>query len=114
MTNVEILKRAGVYTAPGSAPNHYVEHLSVPDLSVGTYSIPAGGLDDQTPHTEDEIYVVTAGRARIVTAGGSANIGPGSVIYVPTAEEHRFVDVTEDLALVVVFVPPYESRASGG
>jgi hypothetical protein len=33
------------------------------------------------------------------------------VIYVPTAEEHRFVDVTEDLALLVVFAPPYESRA---
>ena len=87
--DVEILKSAGVYTAPGSAPNHYVEHLSVADLSVGTYSIPAGGLDDQTPHTEDEIYVVTAGRARIVTAGGSAEIGPGSVIYVPAAEEHH-------------------------
>jgi mannose-6-phosphate isomerase-like protein (cupin superfamily) len=82
----------------------------VPDLSVGTYSIPAGGFDDQTPHTEDEIYVVTAGRARILTPSGSAEIGPGSVIYVPTAEEHRFVDVTEDIALVVVFAPPYESR----
>jgi mannose-6-phosphate isomerase-like protein (cupin superfamily) len=114
MTNVEILKSAGVYTTAGSAPNHYVEHLSVPDLSVGTYSIPAGGLDDQTPHTEDEIYVVTAGCARIVTAGGSAEIGPSSVIYVPAAEEHRFVDVTEDLALIVVFAPPYGSRARGG
>jgi mannose-6-phosphate isomerase-like protein (cupin superfamily) len=111
--SVEILKSAGVYTAPGSAPNHYVEHLSVPELSVGTYSIPAGGLDDQTPHTEDEIYVVTAGHARIVTAGGSAEIDPGSVIYVPAAEEHHFVDITEDLCLVVVFAPPYESRASG-
>lgn len=112
--NVKILKGAGVYTAPGGAPNHYVEHLSVPDLSVGTYSIPAGGLDDQTPHTEDEVYVVTGGRARIVTAGGSAEVGPGSVIYVPTAEEHRFVDITADLSLVVVFAPPYESRAPGG
>jgi mannose-6-phosphate isomerase-like protein (cupin superfamily) len=114
MTNVKILESAGGYTAPGSAPNHYVEHLSVPDLSVGTYSIPAGGLDDQTPHTEDEIYVVMAGRARIVTSSASAEIGPGSVIYVPAAEEHHFVDITEELALVVVFAPRYESRASGG
>jgi mannose-6-phosphate isomerase-like protein (cupin superfamily) len=35
------------------------------------------------------------------------------VIYVPAAEEHQFVDVTKNLALVVVFAPPYESRASG-
>jgi mannose-6-phosphate isomerase-like protein (cupin superfamily) len=110
--DVEILKSAGAYTAPGNAPNHWVEHLSVPDLSVGTYSIPAGGLDDQRPHTEDEIYLVTAGRARIVTSSGSAEVGPGSVIYVPAAETHQFVDITEDLALVVVFAPPYESRAT--
>lgn len=108
---MEILKNAGIYTPPGSAPNHYVEHLSVADLSVGSYSIPAAGLDDQTPHTEDEIYVVTAGHARIVTPGGSAEVGPGSVIYVPAAEQHQFVDITEDLSLLVVFAPAYGSRA---
>jgi mannose-6-phosphate isomerase-like protein (cupin superfamily) len=83
----------------------------VPDLSVGTYCIPAGGLDDQNPHTEDEIYVVTAGRARIVTPGAAAEVGPGSVIFIPAGEEHRFEDVTEDLALLVVFGPAYGARA---
>ena len=80
---MRILTTAGAYTKPvGDAPNHYVEHLSVPDLSVGTYSIPAGGVDDQTPHTEDEIYVVTAGSVTVtkliqrqtltrITVGGS-------------------------------------------
>lgn len=85
----------------------------MPDLSVGTYSIPAGGLDDKTPHTEDEIYLVAAGRARIVTPTGSAKVSPGSVICVPAGEEHEFVDFTEDLALVVVFAPPDQSRATG-
>jgi mannose-6-phosphate isomerase-like protein (cupin superfamily) len=108
---MRILTGAGNYAAPsGAAPNTYVEHMSVPDLSVGTYSIPAGGVDDQTPHTEDEIYVVTAGRARIVTSDGTADVGPGDVIFVPAAEEHRFVDVAEDLALLVVFAPAYKSR----
>jgi quercetin dioxygenase-like cupin family protein len=74
------------------------------NLSVGTYCIPAGGLDSQSPHTEDELYVVTAGRPRIVTPDGAAEVGPGSVIFVPAAEEHRFEDVSEDLALIVVFV----------
>ena len=81
---MRIVTGAGSYVSPaGDAPNHYAEHLSVPDLSVGTYSIPAGGVDDQTPHTEDEIYVVTAGRARIVTGDGTADVGPGDVIFVP-------------------------------
>lgn len=110
---MQIIKGAGVWTTPSGASNDWVEHLSVPDLSVGTYCIPAGGLDDQSPHTEDEIYVVTAGRARIVTPDGAAEVGPGSVIFVPAGEEHRFVEVSEDLALLVVFGPAYGSRSTG-
>ena len=103
---------AGTYTRPdGGNPNHWVVHASSDDLSLGTYSIPAGGLDDQTPHTEDEIYVVQAGRATLVTPSGTAAVGPGSVVFVPAAETHGFTDITEDLALVVVFAPPYGSRA---
>jgi quercetin dioxygenase-like cupin family protein len=108
---MRILEGAGVWTSPG-AQNDWVEHLRTPDLSVGTYCIPAGGLDDQSPHTEDEIYVVTAGRGRIVTPDGTAEVGPGSVIFVPAREEHRF-EVSEDLALLVVFGPAYSSRAQG-
>ena len=110
---MQIIGGAGAWTPPVGAANDWVEHLRVPDLSVGTYCIPAGGLDDQSPHTEDEIYVVTAGRARIVTPDATAEVGPGSVIFVPAGEEHRFEDVTEDLALLVVFGPAYGSRTSG-
>jgi mannose-6-phosphate isomerase-like protein (cupin superfamily) len=110
---MEIIDGAGRWAAPaaGSA-NDWAEQLRTPDLSVGTYCIPAGGVDSQSPHTEDEIYVVTAGRARIVTPEGAADLGPGAVVFVPAGEEHRFVDITEDLALLVVFGPPYGSRTS--
>src|SRR5262245_3702297 len=109
---MEIITGAGDYTAPPAGrPNHYVDQFRVPDLSVGTYSIPAGGTDDQTPHTEDEVYVVTAGRARLVTGSGTTDVKPGDVIHVPAGEAHWFVDVTEDLALLVVFAPAYRSRA---
>ncbi|MEU7799403.1 cupin domain-containing protein [Micromonospora arborensis] len=108
---MQIIEGAGRWTAPAGGANDWVEQLRVSDLSVGTYCIPAGGLDEQSPHTEDEIYVVTAGRARIVTPDGTAEVGPGSVIFVPAGEEHRFVEVTEDLALLVVFGPAYGSRA---
>jgi len=106
---VEVVAGAGDFTSPGSAPNHYVEHLRAADLSLGTYSIPAGGLDDQSPHSEDEVYVVTAGSATLRAGGEAAVVQPGSVIYVPAGEEHRFTEVTEDLSLVVVFAPPYTS-----
>jgi mannose-6-phosphate isomerase-like protein (cupin superfamily) len=84
--------------------------MRVPSLSVGTYSIPAGGSDGQQPHTEDEVYVVMAGRGRIVADdSGEAEVAPGSVIYVPAREAHRFVDITEDLTVVVVFAPAEHS-----
>jgi mannose-6-phosphate isomerase-like protein (cupin superfamily) len=109
---MQIFAEAGTYRAPSGAElNDYTEHLISDDLSLGTYSIPAGGTDDQSPHTEDEIYVVKTGRATLVTDSGTAPVGPGSVIYVPAGETHRFTDVTEDLALIVVFAPPYGSRA---
>jgi mannose-6-phosphate isomerase-like protein (cupin superfamily) len=105
---VQIIEGAGRWTASeAGADNNWVEHFAVPALSVGTYCIPAGGTDDQSPHTEDEIYVVTAGRARIATPGGSREIEPGSVIFVPAGEEHRFTDIAEDLTLLVVFAPSY-------
>ena len=94
----------------GFTPSEYVEQLRTAEMSFGTYLIPVGGVDEQTPHAEDEIYVVTRGRARIVTPGGSADVGPGSVLFVPAREEHRFVEITEELALLVFFAPPFRSR----
>jgi len=56
-------------------PSAYIEQLRSGDLSFGTYLIPAGGTDDQSPHAEDEIYVVTRGRAKIVTPGETVDPG---------------------------------------
>jgi len=111
---VKIIAGAGTFAAAlGSAGTHWIEHLRVPDLSVGTYSIPAGSTDDQTPHTEDEIYVVTAGHATFQAGEERLAVGPGSVIYVAAGEVHRFTDVTEDLAAVVLFAPAEYSRSPG-
>jgi mannose-6-phosphate isomerase-like protein (cupin superfamily) len=110
---VRVIAGAGAFTRPDAGEQvHWAEQLRVPDLSVGTYSIPAGGTDGQSPHTEDEIYVVTAGRAAIEADGERAEVGPGSVIFVPAGEVHRFTGVTEDLALLVIFAPAEESRAT--
>jgi mannose-6-phosphate isomerase-like protein (cupin superfamily) len=108
---MKIIDGAGAFTR-ASGPAHWVEQLRVLDLSVGTYSIPAGSVDDQTPHTEDEIYVVTAGRAMFEADGDRVAVGPGSVIYVAAGEVHRFADVSEDLATVVLFAPAEGSRSS--
>lgn len=106
---MNLLQGAGTYVATTSS--HWEEHLVVPDLSCGTYSLPAGGSDPQSPHTEDEIYLVTRGTATLWTPSGTAQLGPGDVAFVPAGEEHRFVDIVEDFAAIVVFGPAEYSRA---
>ena len=99
------LESAGRHTTPVGRPNHWVEHLRVPTMSVGTYSVPAGSADTQKPHTEDEVYVVTSGRAVFEAAGERIPASAGTVLFVPAHEAHRFVEVTEDLTVIVVFGP---------
>jgi len=107
---MHVVRAAGCFAVPEGELNQYREHLRVPDLSVGTYCIPVGGKDGQQPHTEDEVYVVVRGRARLVAESGEAEVGPGSVIYLPAREAHEFTDVSEDLSVVVVFAPAERSR----
>jgi len=107
---VEIIARAGDYAPVHGAPA-YAEQLRTTDLSFGTYSLPAGSADTQSPHGEDEIYVVVGGRATFWTPTRSADVAPGSAIFVPAHEPHRFIDITEDLTTLVFFGPAEGSRA---
>jgi quercetin dioxygenase-like cupin family protein len=110
---VKLITGAGRYTAGAGTSTHWAEQLRVPDLSVGTYSIPRGGVDDQDPHTEDEIYVITAGRATLQSDGQRVQVEPGSVVYVEAGEVHSFTDITDDLAALVLFAPAEGSREAG-
>lgn len=83
----------------------YVEFLRTSEMSSGLYVLDAGEVDPQHPHREDEIYVVLSGTACFTGGDETATVGPGSVIFVPALEEHRFHDITERLEVVVVFAP---------
>ena len=60
----------------------YLEFVRTQSMSVGLYVLPAGGADGQQPHREDEVYVVTAGRARFTAGDETRDVGPGDVLYV--------------------------------
>jgi mannose-6-phosphate isomerase-like protein (cupin superfamily) len=83
----------------------YLEFLKVPDLSVGLYVLPAGGEDPQSPHTEDEVYYVVSGRAKILVAEESRDVQAGSIVYVEKNIAHRFHSIVEDLTVLVFFAP---------
>jgi mannose-6-phosphate isomerase-like protein (cupin superfamily) len=94
----------------GEVGELYDEFLRVDSLSAGMYVLPAAEPDPQTPHEEDEVYVVLAGSASFTAADETIMVGPGTTIFVPAREVHRFHDVTERLEVVVVFAPPESSQ----
>jgi len=84
----------------------WIEFYRSADLSAGLYVLQVGEEDTQSPHTEDEIYVVLEGRGRLVTPHESSEVKTGDVIFVPALQPHRFQEITEPLHLAVVFAPP--------
>jgi mannose-6-phosphate isomerase-like protein (cupin superfamily) len=93
-----------------AAGRAYHEFISVPDLSGGLYVLEAGATDPQSPHTEDELYVVMSGRARVTVGDDVRDVRPGSVIFVGAGVVHRFHDIEERLVLLVAFGPAEDSR----
>ena len=83
----------------------YLEFLRVPSLSAGLYVLPAGADDPQGPHTEDEVYHVVGGRARIRVGEEDRAVEAGTVVFVEAGVEHRFHDIEEDLSVLVFFAP---------
>ena len=88
----------------------YFEFLHRPDFSVGVYQLLVGDTDIQSPHTEDEVYYVVEGKARIKVADKDRNVRAGSVIYIAKNIVHRFHSIEEDLIVLVFFAPAEFSR----
>jgi quercetin dioxygenase-like cupin family protein len=89
----------------------YLEFEREESMSVGLYVLAAGAQDPQQPHTEDEVYVVLAGRSAFTAAEEVRDVRPGDVIFVSAGIPHRFHDITEELRVVVVFAPPERGQA---
>lgn len=83
----------------------YLEFLRVPDLSVGVYRLAAGEADPQNPHLEDEVYYVVAGLATIQVGKEMRPVQAGSIVYVAAEVPHKFLDIEEDLQILVFFAP---------
>ena len=83
----------------------YLEFLKHPSLSVGLYVLPAGGIDGQQPHTEDEVYYVVSGRGMFTHASEERAVQTGSILFVAAGVEHRFHSITETLYIIVFFAP---------
>ncbi len=83
----------------------YLEFLRASTLSAGLYVLAAGATDQQKPHHEDEMYYVIRGRGRFRAGSEDCEVTAGSVLFVPAEVEHKFYDIAEELAVLVVFAP---------
>lgn len=106
---------APVVLAASDVPaGRYHEWVRSQALSAGIYRLAAGATDEQSPHHEDEVYVVTAGAADLDVDGTRTPMRRGAVAYLPRGALHRFVDITEDLEVSVVFAPPESQGTDPG
>ena len=108
---MQAFELAGLMTQRGKTGKLYLEFLRVPDLSLGLYQLPAGGLDPQSPHTEDEAYYVVSGKAKIKVGDEDRAVQAGSVVYVARNVEHRFHSIEEELTVLVFFAPAEYSKS---
>jgi quercetin dioxygenase-like cupin family protein len=74
-------------------------------MSAGLYVLAAGATDAQKPHHEDEMYYVVRGKGRFRAGSDDQEVSAGSVLFVAAEVEHRFHDITEELAVLVFFAP---------
>ena len=102
---------ADLTAALDQSDKRYFEFLRRTSLSLGLYRLPAGGVDPQAPHTEDELYYVVSGRALIRVADEDRSVGPGSIVFVAANVSHRFHSIAEDLVVLVFFAPAENSQA---
>ena len=95
----------GLAAGLGASGRRYLEFLRVPSMSLGIYRLPAGGVDEQSPHGEDEAYYTLSGRGCLRVGAADHPVEPGSVHFVAARAEHRFHSIEEDLVLLVFFAP---------
>lgn len=61
------------------------------------------GKDNQTPHRQDELYVIASGEGWLDRDGTILKCKQGDVLFVPAGMKHQFKNFTVDFATWVIF-----------
>ena len=82
----------------------YVELFRHGTLSVELYA--PRGVDPQTPHSRDELYVIARGAGEFLCAERRQRFAAGDLLFVPARVVHRFERFSDDFAAWVMFYGP--------
>jgi mannose-6-phosphate isomerase-like protein (cupin superfamily) len=75
---------------------------ATPGLEIGVYVLVAPEPDRQSPHADDEVYIVLEGRGTLDVEGERIELREGNAVFVPAGAEHRFIGY-ESLSVLVIF-----------
>jgi mannose-6-phosphate isomerase-like protein (cupin superfamily) len=68
-------------------------------------------IDTQTPHKQDEIYVIIKGHGTFYRNGERTPCKKGDLLFVPAGMEHWFENFSDDFATWVIFYGPEGGEA---
>jgi mannose-6-phosphate isomerase-like protein (cupin superfamily) len=112
------LDRAGVVRLaearaliPGPAGEHSASVLRRGTLDV-RLSLPVLP-NQQTPHAQDEVYVIVSGKGVLCHDGRREPFEAGDLVFVAAGADHHFEEFGDDLAVWVVFFGPQGGEVSG-
>jgi mannose-6-phosphate isomerase-like protein (cupin superfamily) len=67
------------------------------------------GEDVQTPHAQDEVYVVVSGHGKFRREDEVVDFAPGDLLFVPAKAAHRFEQFSDDFSTWVIFFGPRQT-----
>ena len=104
---------SGLVAGLAADRHDFAEFFRAPagSLSLTVARWPAGSVDDQQPHSEDEVYYVAAGRGTLTIGDEVVDVMPGSIAFVAAGVDHRFGSITDDLEVLVFWSPARHANA---
>ncbi len=80
-----------------------IEVLDEESMTVEMARYSAGEAAPKNPHTEDELYYVISGSAKVRAGDSVHSVEAGDTVFVEQGLEHDFFDINEELVTLIIF-----------
>jgi mannose-6-phosphate isomerase-like protein (cupin superfamily) len=87
-------------------PNGVWHSLALRHGSMAVLVFAPKGKDLQSPHNQDEIYIVMGGSGEFVMEGQRTACNLGDVLFVPANAAHHFENLSDDFVTWAIFWGP--------
>ena len=104
MTTTDISLEAALAAVAAKTDARSVELFRHGTLTVEMYA--PRGHDPQTPHAQDEIYVIAKGHGQFFDGEKLIRVSTGDLLFAAAGQPHRFENFSDDFATWVMFYGP--------